>query len=702
MRKLNINLQMFRSVLRLAMVLIATFFVQVTAVAQNKEIVASPVIFPAEYYKLDHSIDKLRFLEKSISDSLSNGQLTHVYDWARVGLKIAESNGPDSMTGIFNFFIAKAFAYEFIKPDSAIFYYKKVLPFFPDKMKYYNVISVREIMERYSEMGNKDSSFRYLDSLKALIDTLPDASPKKVSLYQNIATTYQWFGMFNTAIHYFQISVNGERRNGNTRGLGMALANMAELYSESSDDKKAVQYSKEALIYLEGINMPYIMTALNVATYYSNLEKFDSSLLYLSKSEKLARQINDVNNLLLIRLTHAGIYLGQKKYELARPLLEKSIVDLAKNGDRWNLTRAYISSAALDTSEHNYPAAKNNLLKGLQIAREDKQEVLAATILQDLSAISYKLNDFKTAFQYQREFLVHHDSLTNQKTKSSLADFELGYEALEKEKKIKILEADNNIKRLQLINSHQTLYFYIAGFIVLLLISVIVFYQRGRRNKLETGKMKAELQTQVLRSQMNPHFIFNCLNSIENFIMLNDQLKASDYLNKFSILMRSILDSSRNELLPIAKDMEALRIYVDLEQLRLNNKFNYKDFTDPVLAGGDYRIPSLLIQPFVENAIIHGLANSEKEELYLTVTASLDNERIKFIIQDNGIGRVKSAELNRLNKPNHKSVGLKITEERINLYKCRNDKNSSIQITDLYDEYSHAEGTKVEITIKAI
>jgi hypothetical protein len=146
MRKLNINLQMFRSVLRLAMVLIATFFVQVTAVAQNKEIVASPVIFPAEYYKLDHSIDKLRFLEKSISDSLSNGQLTHVYDWARVGLKIAESNGPDSMTGIFNFFIAKAFAYEFIKPDSAIFYYKKVLPFFPDKMKYYNVISVREIM----------------------------------------------------------------------------------------------------------------------------------------------------------------------------------------------------------------------------------------------------------------------------------------------------------------------------------------------------------------------------------------------------------------------------------------------------------------------------------------------------------------------------------------------------------------------------
>ena len=166
--------------------------------------------------------------------------------------------------------------------------------------------------------------------------------------------------------------------------------------------------------------------------------------------------------------------------------------------------------------------------------------------------------------------------------------------------------------------------------------------------------------------------------------------------------MRSILDSSRNEMLPIAKDMEALRLYVELEQLRFNNKFNYKDFTDPVLAGGDYRVPSLLIQPFVENAIIHGLANSEKEDLYLTVTASLDNDRIKFIIQDNGIGRIKSAEYNRLNKPYHKGIGLKITEDRINLYKCQQEKNSSIQITDLYDEYNNPDGTKVEINIKAI
>lgn len=697
-----VYLNIRRPLLQIAIIFLTALTFQMPSRAQEKMEGNSLSFFPPDYYHLNTATAKMSFLMNAINDSLNEGQLTHVYDWARAGLRMAEVNKEDTMIGIFNFFIAKAFAYQYMKPDSAIVYYKKVLPYFPDKMRKYNVYSVREIMERYSELGNKDSSFVYLDSLKALIDTMPESSPKRVSLSQNIATTYQWFGMFKTAIHYFQIAVKGEKNNGNNKGLGLALANLGELYSESEDDIKAIQYSKEALGYLAGINMPYIMTALNIASYFTNMEQYDSALIYLTKSEKLATQIHDVNNLLVMKLTLAGIYLGQKKYDLARPLLEKCVVDLTKSGDRWNLTRTYISLANLDTSEHHYQEAKNNLLKGLKIAREDKQEVLAVIILQNLANISSKLNDYKSAFAYQTEFLVEHDSLTSHKTKASLADLEVSYQTLEKERKIKSLEADNNIKRLQLINSNQTFYFYLAGFIMLLLISGFVFYQRSHKKKLETEKMKAELQTQVLRSQMNPHFIFNCLNSIENFIMLNDQIKASEYLNKFSILMRSILDSSRNEMLPIAKDMEALRLYVELEQLRFNNKFNYKDFTDPVLAGGDYRVPSLLIQPFVENAIIHGLANSEKEDLYLTVTASLDNDRIKFIIQDNGIGRIKSAEYNRLNKPYHKSIGLKITEDRINLYKCQQEKNSSIQITDLYDEYNNPDGTKVEINIKAI
>jgi sensor histidine kinase YesM len=118
--------------------------------------------------------------------------------------------------------------------------------------------------------------------------------------------------------------------------------------------------------------------------------------------------------------------------------------------------------------------------------------------------------------------------------------------------------------------------------------------------------------------------------------------------------------------------------------------------------GGGYRVPSLLIQPFVENAIIHGLANSEDEDLNLTVTVSLVSDRIKFIIQDNGVGRIKSAEYNMFNKPYHESIGLKITEDRINLYSSGDYNGGPVKITDLYDQSNKPAGTKVEIIIKAI
>ena len=644
----------------------------------------------------------MRFLEKAIHDSLDEDQLTHIYEWARAGLALAEQSDVDTMKGIFNFDIAKAYAYAYTKPDSAIVYYKKVLPYFPDKMKSYHVYAVREIMERYSELGNQDSSFVYLDTLRALIDTMPETSPKRVSISQNIATTYQWFGMFNTAIRYFQIAINGERKNGNNRGLGLALANLGELYSESDEPVKALETSKEALGYLADVNMPYIMTAINVASYLTDLGQYDSALHYLNIAEKRASQLNDANNLLLIRLGRAGVFLGQKKYDVARPLLEQCIIDLTKSGDRWNLTKTYISLASLETDEHNYREAIDDLLKGLQIARKDKQKALEVIILQNLAESSYQSEDYKSGIVYEREYVTLKDSVSNQKTKAILADLEVSFQSQKQEALIKSLRSENDIKRLQLINDHQTFYFYLAGFLALLLISGSIVYQRSRRIQLKTEKMKAELQTQVLRSQMNPHFIFNCLNSIENFIMLNDQIQASDYLNKFSKLMRNILESSRNEMLPVAKDMEALRLYVELEQLRFNNKFNYKDFTDPALVGGDYRVPSLLVQPFVENAIIHGLANSENEDLYLTVTASLANDCIKFIVQDNGVGRVQSSEFNRLNKPYHKSIGLKITEDRIHLYRRGDETDGSVSITDLYDEFHNPTGTKVEITIKAI
>jgi ligand-binding sensor domain-containing protein len=209
----------------------------------------------------------------------------------------------------------------------------------------------------------------------------------------------------------------------------------------------------------------------------------------------------------------------------------------------------------------------------------------------------------------------------------------------------------------------------------------------------------AETEMQALRAQMNPHFIFNSLNSIENFMMKNEKESASDYFGKFATLIRMILESSRNERVTFARDMEALQLYVELEQLRFNHGFSYVTRIDPVLLDEDCYVPPLLIQPYVENAILHGLSQSEKTGLQLTVTACVKGDFLVYTIEDNGVGR-QQAELFKQHKPPHGSMGLRITQERINILNQQDHAGAAVRIIDLYDDGGAAAGTKVELTIK--
>jgi ligand-binding sensor domain-containing protein len=237
-------------------------------------------------------------------------------------------------------------------------------------------------------------------------------------------------------------------------------------------------------------------------------------------------------------------------------------------------------------------------------------------------------------------------------------------------------------------------------------IFIAIFLVRRRisniRRQANHKQKLAEMEMMALRTQMNPHFIFNSLNSIENFIMQNEKRLASDYLNKFARLMRMILEYSREDVVTISKDLEALQLYIDLEQLRFNNKFCFKSCVDKELLNNDYRVPPLLIQPFVENAIMHGLANSDKPDLYLRVDIKLVGEYILYIIEDNGVGRKEAAWHKAQNRPGHKSLGMKITLDRIALFNQQHQGDNAFVITDLMDTQEHALGTRVELKIKPI
>ena len=221
----------------------------------------------------------------------------------------------------------------------------------------------------------------------------------------------------------------------------------------------------------------------------------------------------------------------------------------------------------------------------------------------------------------------------------------------------------------------------------------------GERAKAALLQRAKELEVQALRSQMNPHFVFNCLNAINRFILSHEAEAASDYLTKFSRLMRMIMNHSRHSTVTLAEETEMLRLYLDMERLRFKDAFDYSIYAGDDVDAGELMIPPLLLQPFVENAVWHGLMHKE-ERGWLSVTMEVHDEVLTCIIRDNGIGRKKAALLKSKSVERYKSMGLQITAERMALLTGTDAKGPFFTIEDLYDEDGNATGTQVTLTIR--
>jgi LytS/YehU family sensor histidine kinase len=237
----------------------------------------------------------------------------------------------------------------------------------------------------------------------------------------------------------------------------------------------------------------------------------------------------------------------------------------------------------------------------------------------------------------------------------------------------------------------QTLWFRVLA--ILIMGGFIVFCVRkgikSIRHESELKQKIAETEMMALRAQMNPHFIFNCINSIDALIQSNDKYNATVYLNKFAKLIRNILDSSKQNTISLAKDLDTLKLYIELEQLRNENKFTAEIKADKALMEDDYKVPPLIIQPYVENSILHGLRNRPDNNGKLIISVSKQNNHLEYIIEDNGTGR--AAEKNQFQKKN-KSYGMEMSSDRVKLF--NNEENASVTIYDLTLNGESA-GTKV-------
>jgi tetratricopeptide (TPR) repeat protein len=472
-----------------------------------------------------------------------------------------------------------------------------------------------------------------------------------------IGSVYLEWGNLDKAEQSLRFFLDGMIRLNDVNNSN-AYDELGNLYFAKKDYKQALNfYLKEKDYYV----IPHFQASnlVNIALVYLQLGSHDSALIYLDKAEKIRQK-------------------------------EKSGIYFASNfiGLDYGYFKYYAATG-------NIKFAQECLKSAIQQANLSRDIPVLIKYTNELSLFFLQQGDSLQALRFLMKYHSMQDSLNELNMKSRIATFEI-------EQKSQLKE--NEIEHLQTQKTKQRNYYLIGGALLLLLVFAGISrfrYKRKRDDeqlKTEFKKQLAQAETKALRAQMNPHFIFNSLNSINSFVIDQKHEIASDYLIKFSKLIRLILDNSRSETISLDKELETLKLYVLLESARFDNKFVCVYNIAEDVNTSTIMIPPMLLQPFVENAIWHGLMQKEGEGTITVEIKKQDEDFLDISIIDNGIGREKAAQL-KSKTATHTSHGLKVTSQRIDMMNKLNSTGAQVNIIDLKDDQGNAMGTKVELII---
>jgi hypothetical protein len=398
------------------------------------------------------------------------------------------------------------------------------------------------------------------------------------------------------------------------------------------------------------------------------------------------------------------IYLKTGEADKALPLFTESIKTFYDMGKK--MSGYAMINPLLYTGEAYI--LKKDLVKALSCTKEAyvlSQEADRKPSIMDsynlLSRIYDGMGKYDSAYFYLLNYTKLKDSIFTRQFLWRLNNYKKAAENAKKEARLGFLDRDNKLKEQRLKKQATLRNSLIVGILLLFLLGIFVFrsfYLKRKQQQAESEKKQSELEMQALRAQMNPHFIFNCLSSINRIIMKNENHTASDYLTRFSRLMRMVLINSRHQLISLEDELQMLRLYLDMERLRFKESFVYSIIFTNTIDEGAVQVPPLLLQPFCENAIWHGLMQKDSPGL-LTVELSMVENVLNCVITDNGIGRERAQQIKSKTSQKEKSMGLKITTERLALLNREKGMKTFYEIEDLKDEMGNAAGTRVNLKI---
>lgn len=436
----------------------------------------------------------------------------------------------------------------------------------------------------------------------------------------------------------------------------------------------------------------------NLGYAYQGQNKLDLAIQYYKRSLAINQKMDRAIGMAICYNALGAAYQEKKDYPAAMEYLKKALEVNDKVDDKVHVAESYLSIGKLLGAEGKHEDARKYIMQSIDISTFWGFKAMLMDAYKALAADFKDSGDFKKSLEAVDKSLLYKDSILDEKSAMALAQMQTIYEVDRKDTHIRNLEHDKMLADLRT-KRNVVVTFFLAAFLLMAIVGGF-FYIRHRN--LKANKQTLQLELRSLRSQMNPHFIFNSLSSIHRYIWSNNQEEASDYLTKFSRLMRLILDNTQHTFVTLNKELESLRLYLDLESLRCNGIFEYRFNIDPEINDEEVLIPPMILQPYVENAIWHGLVHKQPDEKgLLDIDIVLRKRSLVCTITDNGIGRKKAMEIKDRKGRAHNSVGMKVTQGRIDLIRKINNKEAKVTVTDLEDESGQGTGTVVTIVLPA-
>ncbi|MCF6279875.1 MAG: histidine kinase [Flavobacteriaceae bacterium] len=518
-----------------------------------------------------------------------------------------------------------------------------------------------------------ESTEMYNELLKEKIST-----NQKIVVYEGLGdNASKKLDKLDKAIEHYNKGLEIAKRNKITPKISELNSKIGETYSQKGENQQAEDYFENTLELSEADDVKSRARSKNsIANYYKEQKKYDKEIELRKETLEELESVSDDEIVFddvesevtsqKLNLDIGNAYFNKGDLIEAIPYLEKSI-------------------------------EKANLVDDFETQKD---------ALQRLSELYRSAGKSEKALEKYQEYAQLVDVIYKQKEGEIQDAIALGKELTNKQNRINSLEKDRELSesRYSLFSSQKQLtqenyrrqrliIYSLLGGLLLLLFSVFWMYKSNKQKRLANNL----LALKSLRSQMNPHFIFNALNSVNNYISQNDERAANRYLTEFSTLMRSVLDNSEQDFIPLEKEIELLELYMKLEHSRFTDKFDYKLIVDKKLQISEFQIPPMLLQPYVENAVWHGLRyKKEKGKLEVKISQK-DYETVEISIIDDGIGRKKSKELKTDNQIKQQSKGMNNIKKRIAILNEMYTDKVDVFIDDLHSDNS---GTKVVLTLK--